>query len=38
MTYAPIKAPDLHVAQWFNTQDAITLPSLIGKVVVIEAF
>lgn len=30
--------PELQVSQWFNTDREITLASLIGKVVVIEAF
>ncbi|HET9048198.1 MAG TPA: redoxin domain-containing protein [Chiayiivirga sp.] len=34
----PIAAPPLQVDQWFNTDAAITLDSLRGKVVVIEAF
>lgn len=38
MTCPPIKAPDLQVSQWFNTDTAISLPSLLGKVVVLEAF
>jgi peroxiredoxin len=32
------QAPELMVSQWFNTNDAITLASLKGRVVVIEAF
>lgn len=31
-------APELSVSQWFNTDEDITLTSLRGKVVVIEAF
>ena len=31
-------APELKVSQWFNTDNDITLASLRGKVVVIEAF
>ncbi|SMX48800.1 peroxiredoxin family protein [Maliponia aquimaris] len=31
-------APELHVSQWFNTDRDITLASLRGKVVVVEAF
>jgi peroxiredoxin len=31
-------APELTVSQWFNTDQPITLQSLRGKVVVIEAF
>jgi peroxiredoxin len=31
-------APPLQVDRWFNTPDAITLESLRGKVVVLEAF
>ncbi len=31
-------APDLTVSQWFNSKQAITLQSLRGRVVVIEAF
>lgn len=31
-------APELQVAQWFNTPEPITLSGLLGKVVVIEAF
>ena len=30
--------PELHVSQWFNTDQDITLASLIGKIVVVEAF
>lgn len=30
--------PKLHVSQWFNTDQDITLASLLGKVVVVEAF
>ena len=30
--------PELHVSQWFNTDQDITLRSLLGKVVVVEAF
>ena len=30
--------PELQVSQWFNTQQDITLKSLRGKVVVLEAF
>jgi peroxiredoxin len=33
-----MKAPDFQVSQWFNTQTAIRLDDLAGKVVVIEAF
>ena len=32
------QAPELIVSQWFNTSEAITLASLKGKVIVIEAF
>lgn len=32
------RAPDLQVSRWFNTDQDITLSSLRGKVVVIEAF
>ena len=31
-------SPELHVSQWLNTDDDITLASLLGKVVVVEAF
>ncbi len=34
----PIAAPPLQVDRWLNTDAAITLDSLRGKVVVIEAF
>ena len=30
--------PELYVSQWFNTDHDITLTSLLGKVVVVEAF
>ncbi|WP_108816105.1 TlpA disulfide reductase family protein [Loktanella sp. Alg231-35] len=30
--------PELHVSQWFNTDKNITLASLLGKVIVVEAF
>lgn len=30
--------PELHVSQWFNTDEDITLASLRGKVIVVEAF
>ncbi len=30
--------PQLHVSQWFNTDQDITLSSLLGKVVVVEVF
>ncbi len=30
--------PELHVSQWFNTDRDITLASLQGKVIVVEAF
>jgi hypothetical protein len=32
------QAPALHVSQWFNTDDALALDALLGRVVVIEAF
>ena len=31
-------APDLTISQWFNTEQDITLSSLRGRVIVIEAF
>ncbi|MGB7263795.1 MAG: redoxin domain-containing protein [Albidovulum sp.] len=31
-------SPDLSVSQWFNTDQSITLASLKGKVVIVEAF
>lgn len=34
----PQQAPELQVAQWFNSPEPVTLASLRGKVVVIEAF
>lgn len=33
-----VTAPELMVSRWFNTDEAITLAALRGKVVVIEAF
>jgi peroxiredoxin len=33
-----MKQPELQVSQWFNTDKDVTLASLHGKVVVIEAF
>ncbi len=33
-----MQAPDLFISQWFNTDQDISLVSLRGKVVVIEAF
>ena len=33
-----MKQPELNVSQWFNTPEAITLTSLKGKVIVLEAF
>ena len=30
--------PELQVSQWFNTDQDITLASLLGKVIVVEAF
>lgn len=33
-----MQAPELSISQWFNTDQDITLASLRGKVVVIEAF
>lgn len=33
-----MKAPDLQVAQWFNTEQDLALSDFAGKVVVIEAF
>ena len=33
-----MQAPELSISQWFNTDQNITLASLRGKVVVIEAF
>lgn len=38
MSTSQTLAPELDVAQWFNTETPITLASLRGKVVVIEAF
>ena len=35
-TFRP--APSLQVERWFNTTEALTLPALLGKVVVLEAF
>ncbi|MFC5473615.1 redoxin domain-containing protein [Paraherbaspirillum soli] len=35
---APKPAPELQVSQWFNTQSALDLETLRGKVVVINAF
>lgn len=32
------QAPELNISHWFNTDSPITLESLLGKVVVIEAF
>ena len=32
------QAPALQVSRWFNTDNDLDLPSLMGKVVVIEAF
>ncbi len=34
----PRAAPELVISQWFNAPEAITLESLRGRVVVIEAF
>ncbi|MGX5731308.1 redoxin domain-containing protein [Pseudoxanthomonas beigongshangi] len=36
-TYHPL-APDWQVQQWFNTPAPLTLPSLRGKVIVLESF
>ncbi len=33
-----MQAPELSISQWFNTDQDITLASLRGKIVVIEAF
>ena len=33
-----MQAPELSISQWFNTDQNITLASLRGKIVVIEAF
>ena len=33
-----MKAPELHASQWFNTASPMTLASLRGKVVILEAF
>ena len=38
MTNAPELAPSLTVEQWFNTDEALQLDQLRGRVVVIEAF
>lgn len=33
-----LRAPELAVSQWFNTETDITLEGLLGEVVVVEAF
>ena len=38
MKTKPIQAPELIVSHWLNTDSPITLASLLGKVVAIEAF
>jgi len=38
MNTLPMKAPELSVSEWLNTDAPITLSQLRGKVVVIEAF
>ena len=38
MPRVPELAPELEVARWFNTDEALTLAALRGRVVVIEAF
>lgn len=38
MTNEPPLAPPLQVERWFNTTEPVTLESLRGKVVVLEAF
>jgi peroxiredoxin len=38
MTETLVKAPELQVTQWFNTEKALSLSKLAGKVVVIESF
>lgn len=38
MSREPSRAPPWKVSQWFNTDQALTLESLRGKVVVLEAF
>lgn len=38
IAHSPRPAPELEVAQWFNTGERLSLGGLRGKVVVIEAF
>src|SRR3954453_20287592 len=38
MTSAPAPAPELVVARWFNTSEALTLAGLRGRVVLLHAF
>ena len=38
MTGVPAQAPELVVARWFNTPEALTLAGLHGRVVLLHAF
>jgi peroxiredoxin len=38
MNSLPVTSPDWSVSQWLNTKEQLTLASLRGKIIVIEAF